>query len=80
MAGSIKNLVGTPDDSYCDKIKKFYGVAGSSSYPAPGSNGPSQMLYDNHATYQSNGNYQPAVEGSDSWPGSTNPTTSRLVR
>lgn len=64
---------------YCAKVKKFYGVGGGNSYPAPGANGPAQTLYDNHATYGSRQN-PPPVEGSDSWPGSTNPSTARIVR
>ena len=78
MAG-IKSLVGDPGASYLSKVAKYYGVAGNEAYPAPGSNGPAQMLYQNHATYQS-ANNQPVVEGSDSWPGSTNPTTAKIVR
>lgn len=64
--------------TYCDKVKKYYGTAGSNSFPAPGSNGPAQSLYENHATYQ-NANHGPVVEGSDSWPGSANPTTQRMA-
>lgn len=64
--------------TYCDKVKKYYGVGGGNAYPAPGSNGPAQQLYDNHNTYQ-NGHPGPVVEGSDSWPGSANPTTQQKV-
>lgn len=63
---------------YCSKVAKFYGVGGSNSYPAPGSSGPAQTLYDNHATYQ-NANNGPVTEGSDSWPGSQNPSTEQTV-
>jgi hypothetical protein len=64
--------------AYCKKIAKFYGLAGGTSFPAPGSNGPAQMLYDNHATYQAAQNSSP-VEGSDSWPGGPDPATSKEV-
>jgi hypothetical protein len=63
---------------YCAKVAKFYGVAGGNAFPAPGSNGPAQMLYDNHATYQ-HANNGPVTEGSDSWPGSQNPSTEQKV-
>lgn len=64
---------------HCDNIARFYGVAGNQAYPAPGSNGPAQNLYDNHRTYQDRVN-APPVEGSDSWPDGPDPTTSRTVR
>lgn len=69
-------------ESYCDKVKRFYGTAGGNAYPAPGANGPAQTLYANHATYGSANrpNNGEPVEGSDSWPGSTNPTTAKIVR
>lgn len=64
--------------TYCDKVAKFYGVAGGTSFPAPGSSGPAQNLYDHHQRYVG-GKNGPVVEGSDSWPGSANPTTQKLV-
>jgi hypothetical protein len=67
------------DQSYCGKIAKYYGQAGGNAFPAPGSNGPAQMLFDNHQTYQ-HANNSPVVEGSDSWPGSANPTTAKVIR
>lgn len=67
------------ENSYCAKVRANYGVNGSSSYPAPGSNGPAQMLYDHHQSYHDRFNDLP-VMGSDSWPGSTNPSTAKLVR
>jgi hypothetical protein len=65
-------------EDYCSKVARLYGVAGNNAYPAPGSVGPAQMLYNNHATYQ-NAHHGPVVEGSDSWPGSQNPTTEQIV-
>jgi hypothetical protein len=59
---------------YLATLSRVHGVGGGTAYPAPGSNGPAQMLYNNHATYQ-NANNGPVTEGSDSWPGSQNPTT-----
>lgn len=65
-------------EAYCDKVARLYGVAGDSSYPAPGSNGPAQTLYDHHQKYVGAQN-GPVVEGSDSWPGSQNPMTQKIV-
>lgn len=67
-------------ESYCDKVRRFYGTAGGNAYPAPGANGPAQTLYENHATYGSRQNGPPVV-GSDSYPGGPgNPTRARIVR
>lgn len=63
---------------YLSTLQRVHGCVegGGMAYSAPGSNGPTQMLYDNHATYQ-NAHNGPVTEGSDSWPGSQNPTTAR---
>lgn len=63
---------------YLSTLRSVHGVSGGTAFPAPGSVGPAQMLYNNHATYQ-NAHNGPVSEGSDSWPGSQNPTTEQQV-